>query len=112
MLLRSSLNIVATSRNPEATRKAILDGVNGLDSERLTVLPMDIMEENTIEKAAKEVKDKFGKGSLRLLINVSGVVSNPSELWSFYYLLFFEIDWIDDLKLFPIFLFSYISINL
>lgn len=75
VLARSSLNVVATSRNPEEARERILAGTK-LDSSRLTVLPMDIMEEGTIEKAAKDCKDRWGKGSLRLLINVSGVVSN------------------------------------
>lgn len=46
---------------------------------------MDIMEEGTIEKAAKECKDKWGKGSLRLLINVSGVVSFDIINLDFFY---------------------------
>lgn len=83
LLGRTSLNVVATSRNPNATRKAILDG-QGLDEQRLTVLEVDVKEERTIEEAAKEVEKRFGGASLRMLLNVSGVVSShillPSTL--------------------------------
>lgn len=74
LLKRTSLNVVATSRNPDATRDAILSA-GGLDEKRLTVLKLDVTEERTIEDAAKEVKHRFGDASLRLLLNVSGVVS-------------------------------------
>lgn len=73
LLQRTSLNVVATSRNPDSTKDAILSA-GGLDKERLTVLKLDVLEEKTIEEAAKEVKHRFGAASLRLLLNVSGVV--------------------------------------
>lgn len=79
LLARTSLNVVATSRNPDATRKSILDG-SGLDEKRLTVLKVDGKEERTIEDAAKEVEQRFGSASLRLLLNVSGVVSRSGRV--------------------------------
>lgn len=79
LLGRTSLNVVATSRNPDAARKAILDG-QGLDEKRLTVLKVDVNEERTIEEAAREVEKRFGAASLRLLLNVSGIVSEPTTL--------------------------------
>ena len=78
LLQRTSLNVVATSRNPDATRDAILSS-GGLDKDRLTVLKVDVMEERTIEDAAKEVKHRFGAASLRLLLNVSGVVRSQTK---------------------------------
>ena len=74
LLARSSLNVVATSRNPESTRKTILEA-GGLDGDRLTVLKADVTEERSIEDAAHQVKERFGPGSIKLLLNVSGVVS-------------------------------------
>lgn len=73
ILSRSSLQVVATSRNPSSARRAILDG-GGLDESRLTVLEVDLLEEGTIERAAKEVEERWGKASVRLLMNVSGIV--------------------------------------
>ena len=35
---------------------------------------MNITDEGSVEKAAKEVESRFGKGKLRLMINVAGVV--------------------------------------
>ena len=76
LLARSALNVVATSRNPEATRKTILEA-GGLDGERLTVLKADVTEERSIEEAAHQVKERFGPASIKLLLNVSGVVRAP-----------------------------------
>jgi NAD(P)-dependent dehydrogenase (short-subunit alcohol dehydrogenase family) len=80
LLSCTSLNVVAASRNPDATRRTILEG-GGLDEKRLSVLEMDVREEGTIEKAAKQVETRFGGASLRILLNVSGVVSCGS-CWS------------------------------
>ncbi|KDE05493.1 hypothetical protein MVLG_04181 [Microbotryum lychnidis-dioicae p1A1 Lamole] len=77
LLRTTSLQVIATSRNPSSTRSHILSSA-GLQAnkveDRLTVLEMDVTKEDTIEKAAKDVEGKFGKGSLRLLLNVSGVL--------------------------------------
>lgn len=76
LLKQSSLSVVATSRDPSAARRAILEGLDGGDKleSRLTVLEVDATQEETIKKAAEAVKKEFGEKSLRLLINASGVV--------------------------------------
>lgn len=79
LLSRSKLNVVATSRNPDETKRTILEG-GGLDETRLTVLKADVTEERTIEDAAAQVKERFGGASLKLLLNVSGVVSRRELL--------------------------------
>ena len=80
LLKRSSLSVVATSRDPSATRRAILDGLDGQDGydARLKVYEVDARHEETIKKAAQEVEKEFGKKSLRMLINASGVVRTCS----------------------------------
>ena len=76
LLSRTTLNIVATSRHPTQTKQHILDSVSkDVDRDRLTVLEMDVTDERTIERAASDVRERFGDASLRLLLNVSGVVS-------------------------------------
>ncbi|BGP26218.1 rossman fold oxidoreductase [Rhodotorula toruloides] len=76
LLTRSSLSVVGTSRDPSAARRSILSGMDGVnvDESRLKVYEVDVREEETIAKAAKEVEKEFGKKSLRLLINASGVL--------------------------------------
>lgn len=75
LLRTTSLHVVGTSRNPAEVRSRIEDEVEDFDETRLTMLPMDLLDEMSIAAAAKSVEDKFGKASLRLLLNVSGVVS-------------------------------------
>ena len=75
LLARTSLNVVATSRDVNASRSLILSGMDSY-KDRLTVLDMDARDEATIEKASGTVKERFGGASLRLLLNVSGVVSD------------------------------------
>lgn len=77
LLKRSSLSVVATSRDPAAARRAILDGLDGTDGyeSRLKVYEVDARHESTVKQAAQEVEKEFGKKSLRFLINASGVVS-------------------------------------
>ena len=65
--------IATSSRDSSKARQAILDaGKDGED--RLSALAMNITDEGSVEKAAKEVESRFGKGKLRLMINVAGVV--------------------------------------
>ncbi|KAI5480692.1 short-chain dehydrogenase/reductase SDR family protein [Pseudohyphozyma bogoriensis] len=76
-LLRSSaLHIVSTARDPDSAKRRILSDVSNSEelSKRLTVLEVDTLREDSIETAAKEVKDRWGDGCLRLLINASGVL--------------------------------------
>lgn len=75
LLKRTSLSVVATSRDPSAAKRTILEGAGDkIDESRLKVLEMDVRAEDTIAKAAQEVKKEFGEKSLRMLINASGVV--------------------------------------
>lgn len=75
------MNVVSTtSRNASKSRETILsdDKLKKNDNnveERLTTLDLDVTNEDSIMKAAKSIEEKFGKGKLRLLINVSGIVS-------------------------------------
>jgi len=73
LLHNTSLKVVATSRQPDEARKAILSGLDAKD-DRLTTLELDVLKEDSIASAAQEVSNKYGKNSLRLLINVSGIL--------------------------------------
>ncbi|GAB1517546.1 hypothetical protein RhiTH_000595 [Rhizoctonia solani] len=77
LLSTTNLNVIGTTASGAArAREAILSGVsNGSDTEkRLTTLDMDIRDESAIQKASKQVQEKFGDKPLRLLINVSGML--------------------------------------
>lgn len=91
---QSNLQLVALSRNADDARKAILDtsteplavdigggkkDTKSFDESRLTTLDIDIREEDSIHEASKKIKDKFGPESLRLLFNVSGIVSERKD---------------------------------
>ncbi|CAD6893021.1 unnamed protein product [Tilletia laevis] len=96
-LARSSLHVVSLSRNPSAAREAILstdsstsllhkntqdfsDAINKDGDQRLTTIEVDIKSEDSIKAAKDEVEKKFGKDSLRLLFNVSGVLRPEKNL--------------------------------
>ncbi|KAK0524133.1 hypothetical protein OC835_001646 [Tilletia horrida] len=96
-LAKSSLHVVALSRNPSAARDAILatdasasllhehtqqfnNALKGDAKERLTTLEVDIKHEDSIKAARDEVEKKFGKDSLRLLFNVSGILRPEKNL--------------------------------
>ncbi|GAA5886779.1 hypothetical protein JCM6882_005886 [Rhodosporidiobolus microsporus] len=79
LLQRTKLSIVATSRDPSAAKRAILDassagGEGEIDEGRLKVIEMDVKEEETVRRAAEEVRKEFGEKSLRFLLNASGVL--------------------------------------
>lgn len=69
------LTVIATSRSPKETQSAILDGQEDASSKRLRVLNMDVTKENTIQNAREQVHEEFGTGSIKALINISGIVS-------------------------------------
>ncbi|XP_074567925.1 uncharacterized protein LOC141824516 isoform X2 [Curcuma longa] len=69
-------HVIATCRNPNQAT-GLLDLKNKF-LERLSILPLDVTKENTIEAAATTVKESFGK--LNLLINASGILSIPDVL--------------------------------
>ncbi|KAK4050186.1 hypothetical protein OIO90_005168 [Microbotryomycetes sp. JL221] len=74
LLKQTRLEIVATTRNPQQFIRHLDDVERQVDKQRLTVLELDVKNEHTIERAAKQVQDKFGRASLKLLLNVSGVL--------------------------------------
>ncbi|GAA5877231.1 hypothetical protein JCM8547_006304 [Rhodosporidiobolus lusitaniae] len=75
LLQRTKLSVVATSRDPSAAKRTILEGADGkIDESRLKVLEVDVREEDTVKKAAEDVKKEYGDKSLRFLINTSGVL--------------------------------------
>jgi len=80
ILSHTSLQVVAlSSRAPQHTTDAILNGGKG--KERLSVFEVDGLKETDrgMEKAAEEVKKRFGeKGSVRMVICSAGVVSGLS----------------------------------
>ena len=71
-----TLNVIATtSSNSAESRQSILSSVNDKAAgKRLTTLDMDILDEKAIDTARQAIFDRFGR-NLRLLVNVSGVVS-------------------------------------
>lgn len=80
LLRTTQLHVVATTRDPSALETAMREHYPDLtepDRARLHILEMDVREESTIERAAKKVESDWGKGSLRMLVNVSGVVRSP-----------------------------------
>ncbi|KAM0751131.1 putative Rossman fold oxidoreductase [Meredithblackwellia eburnea MCA 4105] len=75
LLRQTSLQIVGTSRNRQVAEQAVLSESDSAKfRDRFSVLEVDSKDEATIEKAAKDVKERWGQGSLRLLLNVSGVL--------------------------------------
>ncbi|XP_075646549.1 uncharacterized protein LOC142617536 [Castanea sativa] len=69
-------HVVATCHNPNVAL-ALLHLKNRF-AERLSILPLDLTIESTIEASAKSIREGFG--SLNLLINASGIVSIPDVL--------------------------------
>lgn len=107
-LTQSDLHIVALSRDAKAARQAILDtkthapplrafidakqkptpidiAKDGFDSSRLTTIDVDIKEEGSIQAASEAVKKEFGQGSLRMLLNIAGVLHIEKNLASIKY---------------------------
>ena len=58
----------------ESPQKISNGKVNSWEN-RLTTLDMDVRDESAIQRIAETVQDKHGQ-NLRLLVNVSGVVSS------------------------------------
>ncbi|XP_042448032.1 C-factor-like isoform X2 [Zingiber officinale] len=69
-------HVIATCRNPNQATGLLK--LKNKFLERLSILPLDVTKENTIEAAATTVKESFGK--LNLLINASGILSIPDVL--------------------------------
>ncbi|XP_047051225.1 C-factor-like [Lolium rigidum] len=77
-LLRRSdqVRVVATCRAPDSA--AELQELRREHARRLTVLPLDVTDESTIEAAAAAVGETHG--SLDLLINAAGILSIPNVI--------------------------------
>lgn len=101
-LSQTNLHVVALSRDADKAKKAILDtssmlpflavkdrnaghtsqdvfkeiekGDSALDESRLMAISTDVKQEDSIASASEEVKKAFGKDSVRLLLNVAGLV--------------------------------------
>jgi NAD(P)-dependent dehydrogenase (short-subunit alcohol dehydrogenase family) len=73
--------VVATSRSPRETQAAILKDQEDEEtlSKRLRVLNLDVTKEDTIQSAREQVEDEFGKGNIKCLFNISGIVSHIEE---------------------------------
>src|SRR5271170_3346726 len=80
----SKLTVVATSRTPENTRSAILDGQDESLSKKLRVLNIDVTQEDTIHSAREQVEKEFGSASIKCLFNLSGIVLRSSYSWLIY----------------------------
>ncbi|CAI5527952.1 unnamed protein product, partial [Closterium sp. Naga37s-1] len=77
LLQRSSdSHVIATCRNPAAA--AALQELQSISGDRLTVLPLDVTDEATIEEAAQHVSATWGR--LNLLINASGLLHLPGAM--------------------------------
>ena len=72
------LTVVATSRTPDKTRSAVLEGQDDNLAERLRVLKIDVTQEDTIHSAREQVEKEFGTGSIKCLFNMSGIVLSLS----------------------------------
>jgi NAD(P)-dependent dehydrogenase (short-subunit alcohol dehydrogenase family) len=70
--------VIATSRSAKETQSAILAEQNQKASKRLRVLDVDVTEEDTIRLARKQVEEEFGKGGIKCLFNMSGIVLVPN----------------------------------
>lgn len=69
-------HVVATCRHPSGS-----SGLNELKNkflDRLSILPLDLTVENTMEAAAQTIRERYG--SLNLLVNASGILSIPDTL--------------------------------
>jgi NAD(P)-dependent dehydrogenase (short-subunit alcohol dehydrogenase family) len=71
------LMVIATSRTAKETQKSILENKDKSVSDRLRVLQVDITKEDEIHSAREKVESEFGKGNIKALLNVSGIVPPP-----------------------------------
>ncbi|XP_010243915.1 PREDICTED: uncharacterized protein LOC104587861 [Nelumbo nucifera] len=69
-------HVIATCRNPDGAT-ALLELKRKFE-ERLSILELDVTNENTIEASANFIRKRYG--SLNLLINASGILSIPDVL--------------------------------
>lgn len=76
LLKHTKLNVVGTtSSDSSSARAAVLKGLgsHGDAGGGLTTVSLDVTDESSIEKASKDIMEKFGE-NMRLLVNVTGMV--------------------------------------
>jgi NAD(P)-dependent dehydrogenase (short-subunit alcohol dehydrogenase family) len=76
LLLNTKLNVIATSRSPSLLKESLELELEDIDHSRLSILEMNLLNEDSIASVAKNILDNHGKANLKLLINCSGVVNN------------------------------------
>ncbi|KAF7849303.1 hypothetical protein BT93_L0996 [Corymbia citriodora subsp. variegata] len=69
-------HVIATCRKPNEASGLL--SLKNMFAQRLSILPLDVTDESTIEASAKSIKDRYG--SLNLLVNASGILSIPDVL--------------------------------
>lgn len=69
-------HVIATCRKPNEASGLL--SLKNMFAQQLSILPMDVTDESTIEASAKSIKDRYG--SLNLLVNASGILSIPDVL--------------------------------
>ena len=72
------LTVLATSRTPDKTHSAVLEGQDENLSERLRVLKIDVTQEDSIHSSREQIEKEFGNGSIKCLFNMSGIVLSLS----------------------------------
>jgi NAD(P)-dependent dehydrogenase (short-subunit alcohol dehydrogenase family) len=75
LLLNTKLNVIATSRSPSLLKESLELELEDIDHSRLSILEMNLLNEDSIASVAKNILDNHGKANLKLLINCSGVVN-------------------------------------
>ncbi|RDW80060.1 short-chain dehydrogenase protein [Coleophoma cylindrospora] len=86
LLRETRIPVVATTRRDvEGVKKSILSDLPDVDSDRLTVMEIDVTDESTISKAASQVKSLFPPSThhLRLAFCIPGILypeKSPSQL--------------------------------
>jgi NAD(P)-dependent dehydrogenase (short-subunit alcohol dehydrogenase family) len=81
LLAHTSLKVYALTHRPSRDLKEKLTDQPG-SADRLSVLgDVDVREERTLEDVAKTVLEREGKGSVRLIACLAGIVSLECSLW-------------------------------
>ncbi|KAE9966564.1 hypothetical protein EG328_009607 [Venturia inaequalis] len=86
ILQTTNCPVVATSRkNQDETKEKLLDGLKDVQESRLTVLPLDVLDESSIKSASSHCSTAFPKAThtLHLAFAVPGILypeKSPSQI--------------------------------
>ncbi|KAI9140020.1 oxidoreductase [Paraphysoderma sedebokerense] len=96
LLQKTSLNVIATARSPDTatthlnsylrTQKVSPQSIQS----RLTVLPLDLSSPGSIVDVSKEIRKRYGEGSVKLLVNNSGMLEPEKTVKGLSYDRFLE----------------------